>query len=56
MLTFNVNVVNFLNQRGAQGTIPGSELITDGSQYTGTIMAGNYIRPFTVEFGTKLNF
>ena len=56
VLTFNVNVVNFLNQRGAQGTIPGSELITDGSQYAGTIMAGNYIRPFTVEFGAKLNF
>ena len=56
MLTFNVNVVSFLNQRGAQGTIPGSELITDGSQYAGTIMAGNYIRPFTVEFGAKLNF
>lgn len=56
MLTFNVNVVNFLNQRGAQGTIPGSELITDGLQYAGTIMAGNYIRPFTVEFGAKLNF
>lgn len=56
MLTFNVNVINFLNQRGAQGTIPGSELITDGSQYAGTIMAGNYIRPFTVEFGAKLNF
>ena len=56
MLTFNVKVVNFLNQRGAQGTIPGSELITDGSQYAGTIMAGNYIRPFTVEFGAKLNF
>lgn len=56
MLTFNVNVVNFLNQRGAQGTIHGSELITDGSQYAGTIMAGNYIRPFTVEFGAKLNF
>lgn len=56
MLTFNVNVVNFLNQRGAQGTIPGSELITDGSQYAGTIMAGNYIRPFTIEFGAKLNF
>ena len=56
MLTFNVNVVNFLNQRGAQGTIPGSELITDDSQYAGTIMAGNYIRPFTVEFGAKLNF
>lgn len=56
MLTFNVNVVNFLNQRGAQGTIPGSELITDGSQYAGTIMAGNYIRRSQLEFGAKLNF
>ncbi len=54
--TFNVNVVNFLNQTGAQGTIPGSELITDGSQYAGSLMAGNYIRPFTVEFGAKITF
>ena len=56
MLTFNVNVVNFLNQRGAQGTIPGSELITDGSQYSGTFMAGILIRPVTEDFGAKLNF
>ncbi len=55
-LTFNVNVVNFLNQTGAQGTIPGSELITDGSRYAGSLMAGNYIRPFTVEIGAKINF
>ena len=55
-LTFNVNLVNFLNQTGAQGTIPGSDLITDGSRYAGTLMAGNYIRPFTVEIGAKLNF
>ena len=55
-LTFNANIVNFLNQFGAQGEISGSELITDGSQYAGTLMAGNYIRPFTVEFGAKLNF
>ncbi len=54
--TLNVNVVNFLNQTGAQGTIPGSELITDGSRYAGSLMAGNYIRPFTVEFGAKINF
>ncbi len=55
-ITFNVNVVNFLNQTGAQGTIPGSELITDGSRYAGSLMAGNYIRPFTVEFGAKVTF
>lgn len=56
LLTFNVNVVNFLNQTGAQGTIPGSELITDGTRYAGALMAGNYIRPFTVEIGAKLSF
>ena len=55
-LTFNANVINFLNQTGAQGTIPGSELITDGSKYAGTLMAGNYIRPLTFEFGAKINF
>lgn len=55
-VTFNVNLVNLFNQKGAQGTISGSELITDGSRYAGTLMAGNYIRPFTVEVGAKINF
>lgn len=55
-LSLNANVVNLFNQSGAQGTIPGSELITDGSAYAGTLMAGNYIRPFTVEIGAKINF
>lgn len=55
-LQLSANVINFLNQTGAQGTIPGSELITDGSRYAGTLMAGNYIRPFTVEFSARINF
>ena len=55
-LSLNANVVNLFNQSGAQGTIPGSELITDGSAYAGTLMAGNYIRPFTIEIGAKVNF
>ncbi|MCD8183487.1 MAG: hypothetical protein LUE99_10785 [Bacteroides sp.] len=55
-LTLNANTVNFLNQKGAKGSISGSELITDGSRYAGTLMAGGYIRPFTVEFGAKINF
>lgn len=54
--TLNVNVVNFLNQYGARGAISGSELITEGSKYVGTLMAGNYIRPFTLEFGGQINF
>ncbi|WP_455665998.1 TonB-dependent receptor [Phocaeicola sp.] len=55
-LTLNANTVNFLNQKGAKGSISGSELITDGSKYAGTLMAGGYIRPFTVEVGAKINF
>lgn len=55
-ITANLNLVNLFNQHGAQGTISGSELITDGSRYAGTLMAGNYIRPFTVELGAKINF
>jgi hypothetical protein len=58
-LNFNVTVVNLLNQRGASGSIPGGDLITTTeaaeSKYN-TIMAGKYIRPFTVEFGVKYNF
>lgn len=55
-VTFTVNAVNLFNQKGAQGTISGSELITDGSLYTNVLMAGNYIRPFTMEFGVNINF
>lgn len=55
-LTLNVNAVNLLNQYGARGAISGSELITDGSKYAGTLMAGNYIRPFSFEFGGQINF
>ncbi|MDD2960961.1 MAG: TonB-dependent receptor [Muribaculaceae bacterium] len=55
-VTFTANVVNFLNQKGAQGTISGSELITDASKYKNVLMAGNYIRPFTVEVGASVKF
>ena len=57
-LDFNVNVVNLLNQRGASGTISGTDLMTDEEAKTkeGTVMSGTYIRPFTVEFGMKVKF
>ncbi len=51
-----VTVVNLLNERGAQGTISGAELITDPSEYYGQVLTGTYIRPFTVEFGMNFNF
>lgn len=53
-MDLGVNVVNFLNQRGAKGTINGAELFTDASPYYNTVMTGSYIRPFTME--ASLNF
>ena len=57
-LSVNVNVINILNQKGASGTISGAELLSkeEASKYANHYMSGNYLRPFTVEFGAKINF
>lgn len=57
-LSLGCTVVNFLNQTGAKGSIAGAELIEkeDAGQYAGHVMAGSYIRPFTVEFSASLKF
>lgn len=57
-LDFNVTVVNLFNQRGAQGTISGTELVDaeTAQEKVGTVMSGTYIRPFTVEFGMRYKF
>lgn len=57
-LALSADVVNFLNQKGANGTISGAELISkeDAKNYDGYVMTGKYLRPFTVEFGATLNF
>lgn len=60
-LDFNVTVVNMLNQRGAQGSIAGTDLMTDEQAKAsvganGAVFSGSYIRPFTVEFGMKFRF
>ena len=57
-LALGCTVVNFLNQTGAKGSIAGAELIEkeDAGQYAGHVMAGSYIRPFTVEFSASLKF
>ena len=57
-LALACTVVNFLNQTGAKGSIAGAELIEkeDAGQYAGHVMAGSYIRPFTVEFSASLKF
>lgn len=51
-----LTVVNFLNQRGAKGTINGSELITDPSPYYGKLLTGSYIMPFTLQLTTTISF
>lgn len=53
-IDFAASVVNILNQKGASGTIPAADLITDASLYKNYVMAGTFIRPFTFEFTTKL--
>ena len=57
-LSLGCTVVNFLNQTGAKGSIAGAELVTkdEASKYAGTVMAGSYIRTFTVEFSASLKF
>lgn len=55
-LSLNLSVINFLNEKGANGTICGSELITkeDAAQFAGRYMSGSYLRPFTMEIGAKI--
>jgi hypothetical protein len=52
---FAASVVNILNQKGASGTIPAADLITDSTPYKNYVMSGTFIRPFTFEFTTKLS-
>jgi len=55
-INFSINVVNLLNQTGAQGTVSGGNTIMDGSKYYDRVLSGTYIRPFTVEFKTSVKF
>lgn len=57
-LEVNATMVNLLNQRGAQGTISGADLLTEeeAQRMEGRILSGTYIRPFTAEFGIKYKF
>ena len=57
-LSLGCTVVNFLNQTGAKGSIAGAELVNkdEASAYAGYVMAGSYIRPFTVEFNANIKF
>lgn len=55
-VNFSVNVINFLNEKGCSGSIGAADLLEDVSAYKNYLMAGSYIRPFTVEFSTRINF
>ncbi|WP_085535257.1 TonB-dependent receptor [Massilibacteroides vaginae] len=55
---FGISVVNLLNQSGAQGSISGTNT-TNAEQATALYdkpLVGTYIRPFTIEFKTKIRF
>ncbi|MDE7190359.1 MAG: TonB-dependent receptor [Muribaculaceae bacterium] len=51
-------VINFLNQKGASGTINGAELLSkeESGKYKNYYMSGSYLRPFTVEFSATFRF
>ena len=57
-LALGCDVVNFLNQTGAKGSIAGAELITkdEAKNIKNTLMTGSYLRPFTVEFTASFKF
>ena len=55
-LALNLNVINFLNQTGAQGNITAADLVEDASLYDNYLMSGTAIRPFTVELGASISF
>lgn len=52
----NLNLINLLNQKGASGDISSADLVEDASGYKNYLMAGTFIRPFTVEMGVSINF
>ena len=53
---FSGSVVNILNQKGASGSIGSADLVTDPTPYKNYVMAGTFIRPFTVELTTSITF
>lgn len=55
-LSLSMSMVNLLNQKGASGNISSADLVTDTTPYHNYLMAGSYIRPFTVEFSARISF
>ncbi len=55
-LNVGVSVTNILNQRGATGSIQGSQLVTDPTPFYNTIVVGSYLIPFTIGANLDFNF
>lgn len=55
-VSFSLNFVNLFNQKGCDGDISSADLLEDVDAYQNYLMCGEYIRPFTVEFATHINF
>lgn len=52
----NLNIVNVLMDQGAKGSIDIADTIEDASALRGLIMAGSYIRPFTMDLSYTFSF
>ena len=52
----SVSLVNLLMQSGAKGSIDIADTIEDASALKGYVMAGSYIRPFTVDLSYTYRF
>lgn len=56
-ISFSLSLVNILNQKGVSGSIKAADLATDVSAYQHHyLMSGSFIRPFTAEFSTSIDF
>lgn len=57
-ISFSLSAVNLLNQSGAQGSISGTNTTTaeQAKALYDQPLAGTYIRPFTIEFKTRIAF
>lgn len=53
-VSFSLNVFNFLNQKGANAGIQAASLATDATPFKNYLTSGTFIRPFTVEFSTRI--
>ena len=52
----SINFVNLLFQNGVKGTLDIADTISDPSLLENYLMAGSYIRPFTVELSYTYRF